>query len=536
MTANAPPRLAQPSTLPVVPLSPAAAQRPAPRGGASYPQPQAPKWQPPPSAPDEDDEDRTVQATVEQQAAAQAQYQHDFDDDNDATIVSRSAPSELMPPSDAFRPPGVAPIVPAAGMPARDRGPLPAFQSASQPPRAGSLGQTLPLDVAQPGVDRRSILRTQMGVQPTAVPPAAGGFVPPSYNISDPSLPHTLASPAVPPQQGWGAPSPYGAPPAYGPPPGAAFPYPGAAGAPGMSGMPGVNGNAGYDPGQYPPPYPNTAGQPFAPPPMDPRASTRQVIRPKRVPAWAVAVGSGLIAIVLAGIFLTIYAVFRSTHRSDAEASTGDSAATASGSTASPTTSAAATGTPPSQAGTPTGTAGLFGAARAGFLAAATPPTAGNAPDPTPTAAATAAAPAPPPPPDPTPAAAPPPPDPAPPPPAPAPPPVAVAPSPAPRTYEPPAPQPAQPAPRYQPPTPVPANGPSGGGGGAHGYLSVICLPGCDRVEIDGQNLGASPIFKRQTSVGSHRIKLVSSNPPGTKVVSKIIVADSTAVVRESMP
>jgi len=64
----------------------------------------------------------------------------------------------------------------------------------------------------------------------------------------------------------------------------------------------------------------------------------------------------------------------------------------------------------------------------------------------------------------------------------------------------------------------------------------VICIPGCDRVELDGQSLGASPVFKHAASVGSHRIKLVSTNPPATKVVSKIVVADSNTVVRESMP
>jgi hypothetical protein len=72
--------------------------------------------------------------------------------------------------------------------------------------------------------------------------------------------------------------------------------------------------------------------------------------------------------------------------------------------------------------------------------------------------------------------------------------------------------------------------------GGARGYLSVICLPGCDRVEVDGQTLGASPIFKRPTVVGSHRIRLISSNPPATKTISKIVIADTVAMVRESMP
>jgi hypothetical protein len=89
--------------------------------------------------------------------------------------------------------------------------------------------------------------------------------------------------------------------------------------------------------------------------------------------------------------------------------------------------------------------------------------------------------------------------------------------------------------PTLTPVAPSPGGG-GGGGGSSHGYLSVICLPGCDKVEVDGQSFGASPIFKKQVAVGSHRIKLISSNPPGTKVVSKIVVADSVAMVRESMP
>ena len=55
-------------------------------------------------------------------------------------------------------------------------------------------------------------------------------------------------------------------------------------------------------------------------------------------------------------------------------------------------------------------------------------------------------------------------------------------------------------------------------------------------MEVDGQPFGASPIFKKPMAVGSHKIKLVSSNPPGTKIVSKIVIADSVAMVRESMP
>jgi hypothetical protein len=71
--------------------------------------------------------------------------------------------------------------------------------------------------------------------------------------------------------------------------------------------------------------------------------------------------------------------------------------------------------------------------------------------------------------------------------------------------------------------------------GAALGQLSIICIPGCDQVYDNGKPLGPSPVFKRPTVAGSHKIRLVSSNPHVEKVVSTIVVADSVAIVRESM-
>jgi hypothetical protein len=61
-------------------------------------------------------------------------------------------------------------------------------------------------------------------------------------------------------------------------------------------------------------------------------------------------------------------------------------------------------------------------------------------------------------------------------------------------------------------------------------------MPKCDRVEVDGQPVGPSPIFHRPTPVGSHKIKLITLNPPLTKTESRTVIVDSVAMVRESMP
>jgi tRNA A-37 threonylcarbamoyl transferase component Bud32 len=569
MTASEQRSLGRPATMPLVmPGKNPPSSRgstfppPPPRGGASYPLPRPSKAPPPPAPPQEDDEERTVQATAAQQAAAYAGYDNDDDDDNDATIVSRAAPSDTVPPSGAYRPLG-SPILPAAGMPAmpRDRGPLPSFPAAPPPPTppppamrsAGPANaRTMPLNAVAPsGIPGRSApippqQRTQLGMQapPPAPPPQAYADrgVPANFNITDPSLPDNVGAPTIPPapmQQSW---APQGALPAYGPPPqfgqgqgGPSYAPPGGQPFPPPpqyapnGGMPPqqqfVPQGYGGPPG---PQAPSNIGYAQQPAPPDPKGLTRQGIRPKRIPAWVVAVASGLVALVIAGAVVLVFAITR--HKSDAQAHGGAASAGSSGGGTGSTILAG----------------GLFSTARAGFLAAATPPPlTANQPTDAPadsTAAAAAAPPSatadagaavaaatPPPPADPPPAAAPATPDP------PPPPPVAAR---APRQADPtPAAQPEQaPAPiaHYQPPAAPAAAG--GAAATAKGFLSVICLPGCDRVELDGQALGPAPIFKHATPVGSHRIRLTSSNPPASKTVSKIVLAGTTAVVRESMP
>jgi len=588
-----------------------------PQGAKSYPLPQpgaqAGKGPPPVTHEfdDDDDNERTVQATAAQQALAHSGYDnYDDDDEGDATIVSRAAPSDTVPPSSAMPPRPIPAMSPAAGVPApAARGQAanlaPTVPQAAVPFRGpgGAGGRTMPLSAVapmpapmrgpqggprQPGPPQAGPpfggtpqagppyggspqAGSPYGGPPQAGPPyggppqagppyggpqqsrtnpppayapPAGGFVdravPADFDISPPSLPNTIMHEAMPPArppQPW---APAGAPPQpYGAPPPIAPPY----GPP-----PNFGGNGGFQSSPYAPAaFPPPPGNAFAPiaQPEAPKMTPSRIIRAKRPPMWAVAVASCLLILVLAGVVITVFVVLHAPHKGDSTAR-GGAAGTAStpGATASGT-AAAGDGTGTAAAGSaapaPTGaaaggaTGGLFGAARAGFLVAAAPPPLTTAAPPeaaVPTAVA-AADPTPPPPapaPDPTPAAAPPPtpaPDPVPPPAPPPPAAVAVAPTPAPRPYD----------PRPTPPARPQSNTvPSGGGGGAKGYLSVICLPGCDRVEVDGQSIGASPIFKRPTTVGSHRIKLIGSSPGATKTISRIVVADGTATVRESVP
>ena len=82
---------------------------------------------------------------------------------------------------------------------------------------------------------------------------------------------------------------------------------------------------------------------------------------------------------------------------------------------------------------------------------------------------------------------------------------------------------------------PAPPPSTSGGGGGGKGQLTVVCVPACDEV-LDGRTaLGPSPIFKRPTSLGAHRITLKVNDPPSEKVVEVVVGADEPTVVRQPM-
>lgn len=70
---------------------------------------------------------------------------------------------------------------------------------------------------------------------------------------------------------------------------------------------------------------------------------------------------------------------------------------------------------------------------------------------------------------------------------------------------------------------------------GGKGLLTVVCVPACDEV-VDGRaSLGPSPIFKRPSSLGPHRIVLRIHDPPIEKVVDVVVGADDVTVIRQPM-
>jgi hypothetical protein len=253
-------------------------------------------------------------------------------------------------------------------------------------------------------------------------------------------------------------------------------------------------------PGGYGPPASAQSGpvdmqRLFAPPiPNDQRTITAQALK-KRIPVWAVAVASAVVGLLAFGLVVLVL-----THTSAPDApGTGGAAASAS----APTTPVVAMAHE-----------GPFMSARAQFAAtlASVPAPTHDTVAPSPPAAPSAA-PAPPPA-DST----------------PAPPPIATVNVAAlPTTPSPPVAAGAAHAPPARNPAPAPATSTAG-----TGTLKVICFPGCDQVIDNGAALGPSPIVRRNTSLGSHRIKLVWSDT--SKVVSTIVIADQTATVRENHP
>lgn len=216
----------------------------------------------------------------------------------------------------------------------------------------------------------------------------------------------------------------------------------------------------------------------FAPPSLgrDGRTITAQSLR-RRVPVWAVAVGSAVIG--LAMFALLVLALSRGSHPQPA---------------ASPAKSAAPS-TPASAAVVST-TIGPFAAARTAFAAtlAAVPP---PPPPPSPVATSTATA-------------------------------TATATSTSTR---------ATPAPRPAPtpsPSPSPSPLPAAAVGTSTGMLTVICIPGCDQVVDNGAPIGPSPVIKRKVSVGSHRLRLVWNDANMT--VSTVVFADQVQTVRQGHP
>jgi serine/threonine-protein kinase len=229
----------------------------------------------------------------------------------------------------------------------------------------------------------------------------------------------------------------------------------------------------------------------FAPPSRNEhRTVTAQSLR-RRIPVWAVAVGSAAVGLLAFVLVVLILSAASPRPRETAVKSGAGATATANATVPTPV---------------PASNDGPFTSARAGFQAAvaATPSPVDDNTAPAPSSSST---------PSPT-----------------APPPPAVIPTTS-ITSPPPAAVPKTQA--VAPRNAGAATSPSTSGSGS-GTLKVICFPGCDQVIDNGSALGPSPIIRRSANVGSHRLKLVWSD--ASKVVSTVVVADQTATVRENHP
>jgi len=245
----------------------------------------------------------------------------------------------------------------------------------------------------------------------------------------------------------------------------------------------------------------------------DNRTVTARSLR-RGPPIWAVAVGSGFVALLIVGV---IYAILAQTSSPPATVSQNETGV------------GTATGTPPTGRGAGTGLAptttttaslassaatGPFGFMRAGFVTAtgtgAATATPGSSVTPPTTAAPTAAIP-------------------------PATPPAATvaadAPS-VPVTQLPTATPPATPPPAAARPPPVATRSDKP----PQGLLTVTCKPQiCDEVTDNGKPLGTAPFFRKPVPAGEHRIQLKAHNPPITKIVQVFILADDLKVVSVTM-
>jgi hypothetical protein len=245
---------------------------------------------------------------------------------------------------------------------------------------------------------------------------------------------------------------------------------------------------------RFPPPsrqHNPTVPRLFAPPlPGELRTDTaRKLSRPP--PVWMVA-GGAFVAALVAAAMVIAFASWGA--RQAAPIAVAPAATTASPRAPTTTTALASTGP--------------FGAARSAFALAIAVGPSTQAPSPPPAVAPPLPA---------------------------APPPAAVAPPPqtsAPASAPPPvravsAPA-ARPIRRAAPETPAAS-------GSDHGMLSIVCFPACDAVYDNGQMVGPSPILKRPVAVGEHKLRMTSSNPTASKVISVIVMADQITTVRQPM-
>jgi len=230
----------------------------------------------------------------------------------------------------------------------------------------------------------------------------------------------------------------------------------------------------------------------------DNRTVTARSLR-RGPPIWAVAVGSGLVALLIVGV---IYAILSQTSSPPPVATTGTSPRTAQTGGLTPATAT-------TQAAL-SASAGPFGAARAAFVTAIAPqpgalltatPTVATAVQPTqPVQPAQSAA---------------------------------LDATSVPVTQLPPAtPQvTATPTPTPRAPAAAPRVEKT-----AQGLLTVTCRPQiCEEVIDNGKPFGAAPFFRKPVAAGEHRIQLKAHNPPITKIVQVYVVADDLKVVSVTM-
>jgi serine/threonine protein kinase len=222
--------------------------------------------------------------------------------------------------------------------------------------------------------------------------------------------------------------------------------------------------------------------------PNDGRTMTAQSFAKRGLPMWAVAVASGVVALIFVALIYIILAPHTPTTPPKTVASNGS--ASAGGGASVPLT--------PNLPST-----GPFGAARSAFSAVIVPPAVIPPPLPKPTAPVTL------------------------------PPSANVDVKPSPPT---PPPVAAEPKPPQRDPTPAPAPPrPAPAPKAAQGFLTVMCKPACDQVFDNGKSLGPSPIFRQSVAVGEHRLQFMTANPRVTKVVSTIISADELKVQTVTM-
>jgi hypothetical protein len=71
----------------------------------------------------------------------------------------------------------------------------------------------------------------------------------------------------------------------------------------------------------------------------------------------------------------------------------------------------------------------------------------------------------------------------------------------------------------------------------AFGELTVICMPACDDIRLDGVRIGESPIIRRRVVVGEHHLELQRLAQRETIVRRRTVHVTENHVeqVRESM-